>query len=55
MGTRGNAFDNVACESFIATLKRELIDRQCRPMGAAAARSSTNPTMSLGREELATA
>ena len=28
MGSRGDAFDNAACESFISTIKNELLNRQ---------------------------
>ena len=28
MGSRGDAFDNAACESFISTIKNELINRR---------------------------
>jgi transposase InsO family protein len=28
MGRRGDAYDNAACESFISTIKNELIKRQ---------------------------
>jgi putative transposase len=31
MGARGDAFDNAACESFIATIKSELINRRSWP------------------------
>ena len=39
MGTCGYALDNASCQSVIAAIKRELIDRQFRPMGAAARRA----------------
>lgn len=29
MGSRGDAYDNALAESFFATLKTELVDRDC--------------------------
>jgi putative transposase len=31
MGSRGDAYDNAVAETFFATLKKELVNRQTRP------------------------
>ena len=36
MGSRGDAFDNAACESFFATLKTELVHTRTWPTRQAA-------------------
>ncbi len=36
MGSRGDAYDNAMAESFVATIKKELIHRECWPTRAAA-------------------
>jgi transposase InsO family protein len=41
-GRRGDCFDNAVAESFFATIKRELIDRQSWPTLAAVRRAVFN-------------